>query len=350
MRGDVLLTAILAAAGSYLICRLAITRDWLPNRVVARSSHTEPTSRAGGIAIMVSFAVLTFLFTLSSSTIGTDILPLLVLSMSAAALGLVDDVWSPSPLIKFIGQIVLAIMAALLIGQVNTLPLPLLGVIPLGGLGFFITVIWIVAFMNVFNFMDGLNGIAGGCAVIALAAMMLACAASGQNSLTAVCIVAAAAICGFLVLNVPNGKIFLGDSGSHGIGFFLAALAVSAGGIEDSAGSVDAVFLPIIFLPFILDVTITLINRGLHGEKLHEAHKEHIYQRLHQRGFSHIQVAGLYMGLCTISAVMAFLTQYLAASLKFLAPLALTCFFLAGALIVLSHESTTKTSSGSARD
>ncbi|MCI5047812.1 MAG: hypothetical protein MRY59_09940 [Aquisalinus sp.] len=350
MRGDILLAAILAAAVSYLICRFAISRHWLPNKVVARSSHTKPTSRAGGIAIMVSFAVLALLLSLFSSTVGTDILPLLGLSMAAAALGLADDLWSPSPLVKFSGQAALAVAATLLVGHLNTLPLPLVGVVSLGGLGFIITIIWIIAFMNVFNFMDGLNGIAGGCAVIALAAMTLACAASEQASLAILCILAAAAICGFLALNLPHGKIFLGDSGSHGIGFFLAALAVSAGGIEDSAGSVDAVFLPIIFLPFILDVTITLINRGVRGEKLHEAHKEHIYQRLHQRGFSHFQVAGLYMGLCTISAVMAFLAQHLAPGLKFLAPLALTSFFMAGALIVLSRESTTETSSRGARD
>ncbi len=339
-----------ATAGSFLVCRFAISRSWLQNRVVARSSHNVPTSRAGGLAIMGAFVAVALCLSLVSGIPDANGMALVIFSTGAALLGLADDLWSPSPLIKFAGQTVLAIAATLVVGQVNTLPLPLLGAVPLGAFGFLITVIWIVAFTNVFNFMDGLNGIAGGCAVVALLAMAIACAGSSQAGLSALCLIAAAATCGFLLLNVPHGKIFLGDTGSHGLGFLLAVLAVSAGGIQGSPGSVDAVFLPIIFLPFILDVTVTLANRALRCEKLHQAHKEHIYQRLNQRGMSHIQVASIYVGLCTISAVLAFVTQRLDPGLKFLAPLALTCFFLAAALVILSGKNSLEEQSGRAGD
>ncbi len=348
--GAAVMACVLA---SWLVCRFAINRRLLYDDVTDRSSHHEETSRAGGVAIFLPFILITAVWV---AVIGNQnpvtIWILLGLTAGATLLGLADDFVRLPPAAKFLGQVALATLATLLIGQIETFPLPFLGDVSLGTTGFFMTVLWIIAFINTFNFMDGLNGLAAGAAIVALLAMALASASTGRMDIFVLCICLAASTLGFLHHNFPSGLIFMGDAGSHGFGFFLAVLAVIASKSVEGEGSsvADFVFLPIIFLPFILDVTVTLVSRAFRRRRLHRAHKEHVYQKLNQRGLDHGTVAGIYIGLCLVSAITAWLVGYVDPAHKWLGPFILTCFLGAGGFAFFTQNNKLDDNSGSSGD
>lgn len=149
------------------------------------------------------------------------------------------------------------------------------------------SVLFIVWMANLYNFMDGSNGLAGGMAVFGFAAYALAASLAGQSDLAvwSACIAAAAG--GFLVFNFDPARIFMGDVGSVSLGFLAAALGLQ--GLQQ--GVWPAWFPLLVFSVFIVDATVTLLRRGLRREKVWLAHREHFYQRLIQSGWSHRRLA-----------------------------------------------------------
>lgn len=149
------------------------------------------------------------------------------------------------------------------------------------------SVLFIVWMANLYNFMDGSNGLAGGMAVFGFAAYALAASLAGQSDLAiwSACIAAAAG--GFLVFNFDPARIFMGDVGSVPLGFLAAALGLQ--GLQQ--GVWPAWFPLLVFSVFIVDATVTLLRRGLRREKVWLAHREHFYQRLIQSGWSHRRLA-----------------------------------------------------------
>jgi UDP-N-acetylmuramyl pentapeptide phosphotransferase/UDP-N-acetylglucosamine-1-phosphate transferase len=154
-------------------------------------------------------------------------------------------------------------------------------------LGHALSVLCIVWMSNLFNFMDGANGLAGGMAAFGFAAYALVASLVGQYDLAiwSVCIAAAAG--GFLVFNFDPTRIFMGDVGSVPLGFLAAML-----GLEGFwRGAWPAWFPLLVFSVFIADASVTLLRRGLRGEKVWVAHREHYYQRLIRSGWSHRRLA-----------------------------------------------------------
>jgi UDP-N-acetylmuramyl pentapeptide phosphotransferase/UDP-N-acetylglucosamine-1-phosphate transferase len=150
-----------------------------------------------------------------------------------------------------------------------------------------LSVLCIVWMTNLYNFMDGANGLAGGMAVFGFAAYALAASLAAQFDLAlwSACIAAAAA--GFLVFNFDPARIFMGDVGSVPLGFLAAML-----GLEGFwRGAWPAWFPLLVFSVFIADASVTLLRRGLRGEKVWVAHREHYYQRLIRSGWSHRRLA-----------------------------------------------------------
>jgi UDP-N-acetylmuramyl pentapeptide phosphotransferase/UDP-N-acetylglucosamine-1-phosphate transferase len=136
---------------------------------------------------------------------------------------------------------------------------------------------------NLYNFMDGSDGLAGGMAVIGFAAYALAAAVVGHTPLAATSLAIAAAALGFLVYNFPPARIFMGDVGSIPLGFLAGALGV-VGWRDD----VWPLWFPLlVFGPFIGDATITLLKRAARRERVWQAHREHYYQRLVRMGLGH---------------------------------------------------------------
>lgn len=142
---------------------------------------------------------------------------------------------------------------------------------------------------NLFNFMDGADGLAGVMAVIGLAALgWVAAQAGGAEgyAIARACFVLSAAVMGFLVFNFPPARLFLGDSGSIPLGFVAGALGVQG----TLAGLWSPLFPLIVFFPFVFDATFTLARRLARGRSALQAHREHLYQRAILAGLSHRQM------------------------------------------------------------
>lgn len=180
-------------------------------------------------------------------------------------------------------------------GTVWVLPAPLMIALSL------LFIAWMV---NLYNFMDGMDGFAGGMAVIGFGTFALLGWLGGQASFVALNLIVAAAAAGFLVWNFPPARIFMGDVGSSFLGFLAAAFMLWA----DRADIFPLWVGALVFSPFIVDATVTLIKRILRGERVWEAHKTHYYQRLAELGWGHRRTVlweyGL-MLLCAASAIAA---------------------------------------------
>lgn len=154
-------------------------------------------------------------------------------------------------------------------------------------LGFVAAVLAIVWMTNLYNFMDGSDGLAGGMTVFGFAALALAAHFSGALTLALMAAIVAAAAAAFLWFNFHPARIFMGDAGSVPLGFLAAALAV----LGWDRGAWPVWFPVLVFSPFIVDATVTLFRRAARGEKVWRAHKEHYYQRLVRMGFGHRDTA-----------------------------------------------------------
>jgi UDP-N-acetylmuramyl pentapeptide phosphotransferase/UDP-N-acetylglucosamine-1-phosphate transferase len=150
-------------------------------------------------------------------------------------------------------------------------------------LGIGVLLLFIIWMINLYNFMDGMDGFAGGMAVIGFGAYAIFGWIGGQPLFFIVSLVICAAAAGFLISNFPPAKIFLGDAGSASLGLLAAGL--SLWGARDGLFPLWVALL--IFSPFIADATVTLLRRLLKGEKVWEAHRSHCYQRLVQAGWGH---------------------------------------------------------------
>ncbi|MEO1310831.1 MAG: glycosyl transferase [Pseudomonadota bacterium] len=302
--GLIALCAVIASLVAAAVSAAALRAPAVLAAVTPRSSHTRPTPRTGGLAVAAGFLLAVALVAFATPDLRPDLGAVATLAAAVCAFGLVDDVMSAPPATKLALQVLFAGLAAYGLAAFPALPLPLGGEIALGPFGLLLTLLWIAAFMNVFNFMDGLNGMAAGAAVVGGAALAIAALAAGAPAAATLYVAVAAAAAGFAPFNVAGGRIFLGDNGSQTIGFLLAAGAPLAA--RESGGAFNAAFAPIVFAPFLFDVFWTLATRARRRAPLAEAHKEHLYQRLHQAGASHGAVAGLFALMIGVCAAIAF--------------------------------------------
>ncbi len=203
--------------------------------------------------------------------------------MALAVLGLLDDRLSLSAGVRMAAQLVVALAVVLALGGLERLPLPPPLDWPLGALGTPLAALWIVAVVNFFNFLDGIDGLATLQAVVTGSGIAIA---AWDPSLALLAGALAGAAAGFLPFNWARASVFLGDVGSYFLGFTLAALPLGAVP-EWRSGAV--LFVALSLWLFLADATWTLARRGLRGERVHEAHREHLYQRLALR-FGHARV------------------------------------------------------------
>jgi Fuc2NAc and GlcNAc transferase len=247
-----------------------------------RSSHSEPTPRGGGLAIVVAF-FLALLILYLAGALGGQLAGALIFGGSAIAIvGFIDDRWSLPARVRFFVHVSAAIAAVTLIGA----PYDLFGEVLARHqwVIFTLGVVAIVWATNLFNFMDGIDGIAG------LEAVFFACAAASLNSylsgspgLTTALLSLAFASFGFLIWNWPPARIFMGDVGSGFLGFALAALVLAMSRTRHVAIEIGLILGGV----FIVDATVTLLRRIARGDRWFEAHRMHAYQHLARRWRSH---------------------------------------------------------------
>jgi len=259
---------------TWLIRRIALRKKILdiPNE---RSSHLIPTPRGGGMAIVILwFLGITILY--FSNQLGKDLYLALLSGIILAIVSFIDDIASLKPGLRLIFQFLTAIIAFILMGGIkpvilfNNVTIPALVAYP-------VTVIGIVWFINLYNFLDGIDGYASIQAIFAASALYL----FAGNPVTLVLI---ACTLGFLVWNWPKAKVFMGDVGSTQIGFILVVLGLYFHNTTDFS----IILWVILLSPFWFDATFTLFRRWRNREKLSQAHRKHAYQRFVQAGHSHL--------------------------------------------------------------
>lgn len=161
------------------------------------------------------------------------------------------------------------------------------------------TVLWLVAFVNSYNFMDGINGISVAQAVGAGAVWLMVGTVAGSTALAAGGVVIAGAALGFAPFNVPKARMFLGDVGSYFVGAWLAAVAVLA---LRSGVALEAVFAPLAL--YAADTGTTLARRVASRETWYLSHRDHVYQRLVDAGLSHVQVSAFVAGCIAVCGML----------------------------------------------
>lgn len=321
---------LIAVAGSRFAARSKRLRDH-PNH---RSSHTQPTPKTGGLAIVAAWLAGLFIigvFSGSPQTTGQAAL-LGAMALCALGVGLADDLFDMSPLWKFAGQFAVAGLFIAFFAPLQGAPVPFVGYAELGLAGVFLTVFWFAVFMNAYNFMDGANGLAAGSAAVAMCGFCVIAAFSGAPFAAACAFLLAVALFGFLPVNLRRGRLFMGDNGSQAISFIIAALAVIAA--NASEGRVSALVIPVIFLPFLFDVAVTLTHRAIRRQNILSAHREHVYQLMIRMGASHTSAAVAYMAMTALSTAAAILMLALPAESQWLAPAALAIVFAVAAFAV----------------
>jgi UDP-N-acetylmuramyl pentapeptide phosphotransferase/UDP-N-acetylglucosamine-1-phosphate transferase len=277
--------------GCEVVRRVALRRAMF-DEVNERSLHTVPTPRLGGVAIVIVALTASILAWHS----GTPEVHVLVAVCGAIGLvGLRDDVRPMSAAVRIAIQIAVSLAFLQLVGTpaflvARGLPLP----VPTSAVTALL-VVWMVAVLNIYNFMDGMDGLAAFQTVTASAA--LAVMFSGSSSLSYFALVLGASAFGFLVHNFPPARIFMGDAGSTFIGMSFAALAVL--GMHHEVPITESA-LPL--APFLLDGTFTIVRRALRKEKIWKAHRTHLYQRAVQSGVGHRQVLLVYVAWLSVSA------------------------------------------------
>ena len=209
--------------------------------------------------------------------------------------------------VRLVVHLLAAILIVIGVGLVfPSMKVPLLGSISFGWVAVPITVVFLVWMTNLYNFMDGMDGFAGGMTVIGCGVLGYLAWQAHHPVIAIIATLQSAAAAGFLVHNLPPAKIFMGDVGSVATGFLIAALI--ALGCRD--GVYDLWVPLIVFSPFILDATVTLARRALRHEKVWEAHRDHYYQRLVMGGWSHRRTVLAEYGVMALCCGLALLYHY----------------------------------------
>jgi UDP-N-acetylmuramyl pentapeptide phosphotransferase/UDP-N-acetylglucosamine-1-phosphate transferase len=292
---------VLSYLGVWIIRRYAERRQLLdhPNE---RSSHSLPTPRGGGlmIVLLVTGAGLWFVREASLSRNLVFILCAVII----AFLGWRDDTHSLSPRVRFAVQALVAAASIWGLGYFQSVTIPLFGVLELGVVGIVITFLWIIGLTNAYNFMDGIDGLAGGVAFAAGLGWVLLTSNIPylENSFVFwIALAIAASSLGFLGHNWGTAKIFMGDVASTFLGYTFAVLPLMAANAEG-----DALMLGTLLMwTIIMDAGVTFIRRALKRENVFAAHRTHLYQRLVIGGYSHAKISMLYIVLTFLSMVLA---------------------------------------------
>jgi UDP-N-acetylmuramyl pentapeptide phosphotransferase/UDP-N-acetylglucosamine-1-phosphate transferase len=308
-----ILSAASAFGGVELIRRWALRRQLLdhPNE---RSSHTRPTPRGGGLAVvLVTMAASGLWLWFHRSGLP---LPLWRYGLAGAGGALIayvswldDSRGGVRSAVRYGVHAAGAALAMSAFGWWHDIYIPFIGDVHWGWFGLPVTFLWITGLVNAYNFMDGIDGIAGAQAVTACAAWLLlaGCAGTEMHATTVLGIVLAGSTLGFLALNWHPAKIFMGDVGSAFLGYGFAVFPLLASADAGAAGGRLPVFALLAVAPFVLDASFTFFRRLHRRENVFAAHRSHLYQRLVISGLSHQTVTLLYLFLGMISSAAALL-------------------------------------------
>lgn len=270
-----------------------------------RKVHTNPVPTLGGLAIFLSFAIgLVILQPMSKYH-----LPILTGAVIIVILGLIDDLYDLSPKIKFVLQVIVALLVVYWGGlQVEFINLPFGGQVQFGLLSSIITILWIVGVTNAMNLIDGLDGLAAGVSSIALLTIAGMAMIMGDVYVSTIALILFFSTVGFLRYNFYPAKIFMGDTGALFLGYMISVLSLL--GFKNI--TLISFLTPIFILGVpISDTLIAMIRRYLNNRPITSADSSHLHHRLIKIGLTHKQaVLFIYVlsGMFSLAAILFSMT------------------------------------------
>jgi UDP-N-acetylmuramyl pentapeptide phosphotransferase/UDP-N-acetylglucosamine-1-phosphate transferase len=274
---------VLGASACWFLLRaiIPVLARRLLDQPNARSSHQQPTPRGGGVAFVLVAALANVIFLVGVHLRPLDLLQsgLLLIAVPLSVVGFFDDRYSLSASCRYGAQV----FTALLLLWLSPIPLFWL-MLPL-------VLVAVTAIINFTNFMDGLDGLVAGCMAVALSALALKLTAPWP--LWAL----VGALLGFLLWNWSPAKVFMGDVGSTFLGAVFAGLVLQAPNWPEAIG------LLLVCTPLLGDACFCVPRRLLAGQRVFQAHRLHLFQRLHQAGWPHARVSSLYIAATAVLAL-----------------------------------------------
>lgn len=254
----------------------------IPN---GRSSHSVPTPRGGGVSVVLAYLAALALLASAGTMHWSDTVPLLGSGALIALIGFLDDHGHVAARWRLLAHFTSAGWALFWIGGLPTIEL--MGFdLDLGWLGHLLAAVYLVWVLNLYNFMDGIDGIASVEAVSVCLGASLVYWLTGHDQIILPPVVLAVAVLGFLYWNFPPARIFMGDAGSGFIGIVMGVLSLQAAWAASELLWVWLILLGV----FIVDATFTLGRRLLRGDKIYEAHRSHAYQYAARKARRHLPV------------------------------------------------------------
>jgi UDP-GlcNAc:undecaprenyl-phosphate GlcNAc-1-phosphate transferase len=292
---------------SAIVVRLMIAARVL-DRPDPRKVHTQETPKGGGVGVVVAFLVgiaILYRFAEFARLADPYFVGVIEASVAIAIVAFLDDLYDWKFSVKLSAQILAAVVAVASGIYVVNYHIPYAGPLHIGWLAPLATVLWLLFATNALNFIDGLNGLAAGVALIA--ASFLAGIAAAHDGFFAyfASLLLIAGLAGFLPFNFPRARIFMGDVGSQFCGFVLAILAVVASRFDNV--ELSFLIVPMLLSGVLFDVAFTLVRRTVAGERLTEPHRGHLYQVAHRSGLSATAVTLVHWGFAGFGGVCSLL-------------------------------------------
>jgi UDP-N-acetylmuramyl pentapeptide phosphotransferase/UDP-N-acetylglucosamine-1-phosphate transferase len=294
-----ILLTVLSYIGVSFIRRLVL-RHQIIDHPKERSSHSLPMPRGGGLAIVVLVLGTSLWF--ANETELNRSLTYIILGAILAWVGWRDDIYSLSPKFRFLVQGLIAIISILVMGYFRVVRIPMIGDVDLGIIGIVITFLWIIGMINAYNFMDGIDGMAGGVALSAGLCWIVLSSNVHNTFVFWVALSIAASSLGYLGHNWPPAKIFMGDVASTFLGYSFAVLPLLS-----ADQSVDALTIGTLLMwTVIIDPGATFIGRLLKRENIFSRHRSHLFQRLVIGGFKQGTISLLYILLTLLAGILSY--------------------------------------------
>lgn len=279
------------AVFSGMIVRLMITIR-VPDFPDPRKAHSVTTPKSGGVGIVCAFllgVILLYRYGHTSRLADPYFIGVIAAALLIALVSLLDDIRNMSYAVKLGGQLLAAIVAVSSGLWAHDINLPYYGLVDLGWFGLPLTVCFLLFVTNAMNFIDGLNGLAGGVTLISCLFLAAIAGPIGEFFIYTASLLLAGGVLGFLPFNFPKARIFMGDVGSQFCGFMLALFGIAAARFEHV--QMSFLLVPFLLSGVLYDVAFTLGRRILAGENIARAHNGHLYQVACRAGMPASQVA-----------------------------------------------------------
>lgn len=257
-----------------------------------RKAHSITTPKSGGVGIVCAFLLgvaLLYMYGHASRLADPYFIGVIAAAVLIALVSLLDDIRNMPYTIKLGGQLLAAIAAVASGLWVHNITLPYYGVVDLGWWGLALTIFFLLFITNAMNFIDGLNGLAGGVTFIACLFLAAIAGPRGAFFIYTASLLLAGGVLGFLPFNFPKARIFMGDVGSQFCGFMLALFGIAAARFEHI--QMSFLLVPFLLSGVLYDVAFTLVRRALARENIARAHNGHLYQVVRRAGMSPVHVA-----------------------------------------------------------